>query len=132
MIGRDRVSTTWHCYTQYLGTAVVGLCQYPANGIPETSNNNFVSFARNLNVILLVDRCENGGVLIPVTNNLESVRWRRAMHLYPQIENVIPSNEIPSLPCFLRRPQRIAYGKLDVVLFREPEFTLRLSAKFDV
>ena len=52
--------------------------------------------------------------------------------MYPQIENVIPRNPILFLPRGLRRLERIAYGKLDVVLLRGPEFRLRLSAKFDV
>ena len=50
--------------------------------------------------------------------------------MYPQIENVT-RNAILFLPC-VRRPERIAYGKLDAVLLRDPEFTLRASAKFDV
>jgi hypothetical protein len=54
------------------------------------------------------------------------------MYMYPQIENVIPRNLIIFLPCILRRPERIADGKLDVVLLRDPEFTPRLSAKLDV
>ena len=52
--------------------------------------------------------------------------------MYPQIENVIPRNAILFLPYVLRRLERIAYGKLDVVLLRDPKFRFRLSAKFDV
>jgi hypothetical protein len=33
--------------------------------------------------------------------------------------------------CVLRRPERTAYRKLDMVLLRDPEFTPRLRAKFD-
>jgi hypothetical protein len=50
--------------------------------------------------------------------------------MYPQIENVIPRNAINFL-CVLRRPERTAYRKLDMVLLRDPEFTPRLRAKFD-
>jgi hypothetical protein len=54
------------------------------------------------------------------------------MHIYPQIENVIPGNVIIFLPYILRRLEPIADGKLDAVLFREPAFTPRLREKFDV
>jgi hypothetical protein len=54
------------------------------------------------------------------------------MHMYPQIENVIPRNLISFLPGILRRPERIADGKLDAVLLREPAFSPRLREKFDV
>ena len=50
------------------------------------------------------------------------------MHAYSQIENFIPRSAIPFPLCVLRRPERIAYGNLDVVLLSP----LRLSAKFDV
>jgi hypothetical protein len=48
------------------------------------------------------------------------------------MENVVPRNLIIFLPCILRRPGRIADGKLDVVLLREPEFMPCLRVKFDV
>jgi hypothetical protein len=49
--------------------------------------------------------------------------------MYPQIENVIPRTAITFPLCVLRRPERIAYGKLDVVLLRDPEFTPRLMSE---
>jgi hypothetical protein len=53
---------------QYLRTAIPALCQYPTDGIRETSSNNLALFERNVNIILLVDRCEKGGTIIPVTD----------------------------------------------------------------
>ena len=130
MIRRDRVSKTWqYCHPQYLRTAILGLAQYPADGIRETSNNNFALCEGN--VILLVDRYEKGGTIIPVANNNQFDGVGK-LNLYLQIENVIPRNVILFLPCVLRRQEPIAYGKLDVVLLREPEFRPRLGAKFDV
>ena len=116
-------------YTQYLRTAILGLGQYPANGIREASNNNF-SLCEG-NVILPVDRYQKGGTIIPVANNSQ-FDGVGEMNLYLQIENVIPRNVILFLPCVLRRQEPIAYGKLDVVFLRKPEFRLRLSAKFDI
>ena len=50
----------------------------------------------------------------------------------PQIERFVPRSAILFLFCLLRRPERVAYRKPDAVLLRDPEVTLRLSAKFDV
>ena len=116
-------------YTQYLRTAILGLGQYPANGIREASNNNF-SLCEG-NVILPVDRYQKGGTIIPVANKSQFDGVGR-LRIYPQIENVIPRNAILFLPCVLRQQEPIAYGKLDVVFLRKPEFRPRLIAKFDI
>ena len=116
-------------YTQYLRTAILRLGQYPADGIRETSNNNF-SLCEG-NVFLLVDRYEKWGTIIPAANKSQFDGVER-LNMYPQIENVIPRNAILFLPCILRRQEPIAYGKLDVVFLRKPEFRPRLIAKFDI
>ena len=116
-------------YTQYLCTAILGLAQYPTDGIREASNNNF-SLCEG-NVFLLVDHYEKGGMIIPVANKSQFDGVGK-LNLYPQIENIIPRNAILFLPCVLCRQEPIAYGKLDVVFLREPEFRLRLSVKFDI
>ena len=50
----------------YLRTAIIGLCQYPADGIRDTSNSSLLFQA-----ILHINRCEKGATIVPVTNKCQ-------------------------------------------------------------